>query len=111
MPGAVGTSMGGPRSSYKWARRRTLPALIRAKDILTAAYRGLYDMPDRVREVCLLVKQDPERLTHRQECMIFAVWQELAEAGALRGIRSKERDDDDEGDCDSDGAGAGRVRE
>lgn len=78
--------MGG--NSRKAALRRNLPALIKAKDILTAWDRGIYEPNDTVREICRVATEAPSILTEWQKRVIWSVWQELAECGKLRGIRT-----------------------
>jgi hypothetical protein len=78
--------MGG--NSRKAAARRNVHALIKAKDILTVHERGISEIDSNVLEVCRIATTSPSLLTIGQGRMIWAVWQKLAEATKLRGIRT-----------------------
>ena len=84
--GAVGAQISG--SSRRAAVRRNLPALIRAKDILAVHKRGIQEMRPDVLDVCRIATESPSLLYEGQKRMIWAVWQELAEANKLHGIRT-----------------------
>ena len=84
--GAVGAQTSG--SSRLAAVRRNLPALIKAKDILTVHERGISEIGPNVLDVCRIATESPSLLTVGQSRMVWAVWQELAEANKLRGIRT-----------------------
>ena len=84
--GAIGAQTSG--SSRRAAVRRNLPALIKAKDILTVHERGIQEMQPDVLDVCRIATESPSLLTVGQSRMVWAVWQELAEANKLRGIRT-----------------------
>jgi len=83
--GLVGTPMGS--NSRKEALRRNLPALIKAKDIITVAERGISEIEPDVLDVCRVATGSPSLLTEGQRRMVWAVWQKLAEANKLHGIR------------------------
>ncbi len=78
--------MGG--NSRKAAVRRNIYGLIKGKDILTVHERGISEIDSNVLEVCRIATKSPSLLTERQKCMIWAVWQQLAEANKLHGIRT-----------------------
>ena len=84
--GPIGTQMGS--NSRKAALRRNLPALIKAKDILTVHERGISEIGPNVLDVCRIATESPSILTVGQSRMVWAVWQELAEANKLHGIRT-----------------------
>ena len=84
--GPIGTQMGS--NSRKAAFRRNLPALIKAKDILTVHERGISEIGPNVLDVCRIATESPSLLYEGQKRMIWAVWQELAESNKLRGIRT-----------------------
>jgi hypothetical protein len=78
--------MGG--NSRKAAVRRNIYGLIKGKDILTVHERGISEIDSNVLDVCRIATQSPSLLTARQKNMILAVWQKLAEANKLHGIRT-----------------------
>lgn len=84
--GPIGTQMGS--NSRKAALRRNLPALIKAKDILTVHERGISEIGPNVLAVCRIATESPSLLTVGQSRMVWAVWQKLAEANKLHGIRT-----------------------
>ena len=84
--GPIGTPMGG--NARKAACRRNIYGLIKGKDILSVHERGISEIDSNVLEVCLIATKSPSLLTERQKSMIWAVWQQLAEANKLHGIRS-----------------------
>ena len=84
--GPIGEPMGG--NSRKAAVRRNIYGLIKGKDILTVHERGISEIDSNVLEVCRIATKSPSLLTERQKRMIFAVWQKLAEANKLHGIRT-----------------------
>ena len=84
--GAIGAQTSG--SSRRAAVRRNLPALIKAKDILKVHERGLHEIGPNVLDVCRIATESPSLLYEGQKRMIWAVWQELAEANKLHGIRT-----------------------
>jgi hypothetical protein len=78
--------MGG--NSRKAAVRRNIYGLIKGKDILTVHERGISEIDSNVLEVCRIATTSPSLLTIGQGRMIWAVWQKLAEANKLHGIRT-----------------------
>ena len=84
--GAVGAQTSG--SSRRAAVRRNLPMLIKAKDIMTVHERGISEIGPNVLDVCRIATESPSLLYEGHKRMIWAVWQELAEANKLRGIRT-----------------------
>jgi hypothetical protein len=75
-------------NSRKAAARRNIYALVKAKDILTVHERGISEIDSNVMDVCRIATECPSLLTVQQGRMIWAVWQQLAEANKLRGIRT-----------------------
>ena len=84
--GAIGAQTSG--SSRRAAVRRNLPALIKAKDILTVHERSISEISPNVLDVCRIATGSPSLLSKGQNHMIWAVWHQLAEANKLRGIRT-----------------------
>jgi len=78
--------MGG--NARKAAVRRNIYGLIKGKDILTVHERGISEIDSHVLDVCRIATKSPSLLTERQKSMIWAVWQQLAEANKLHGIRT-----------------------
>ena len=89
--GPIGTPMGG--NSRKAAVRRNIYGLIKGKDILTVHERGISEIDSNVLEVCRIATKSPSLLTVQQGRMIWAVWQQLAEANKLHGIRNPAKSD------------------
>ena len=85
--GPIGTPMGG--NSRKAAVRRNIYGLIKGKDILTVHERGISEIDSNVLDVCRIAMESPSLLSVGQERMIWTVWQKLAEANKLHGIRSR----------------------
>ena len=84
--GPVGTQCSG--NSRKAAVKRNLWALIKAADILKVHERGLHEIGPNVLDVCRIATESPSLLYEGQKRMIWCVWQELAEANKLHGIRT-----------------------
>lgn len=84
--GAVGASFSGSSSRAAW--KRNIWALVKAKDILRVHELGLHEIGLNVLDVCRIATESPSLLYAGQKGMIGAVWQDLAEAGKLRGIRA-----------------------
>jgi hypothetical protein len=84
--GATGASMSG--GSVRAAFKHNLQYAIKAKDIAEANNRQLFDADAEVLEMCRLAQEHVSEITEHQSRVIFAVWQQLAEAGKLRGIRT-----------------------
>ena len=78
--------MGG--NSRRAAVKRNLWALIKAKDILAVHDRGISEIASNIIDVCCIAANSPSLLTPNQGRMVWAVWQELAEANKLHGIRT-----------------------
>ena len=89
MRGSIGTQMGS--NSRMSAVKRSLPALIKAKDILKAVERGICDQGKTVMEICRCAVESPSLLNERQKRIIWSVWVDLAERGVLHGIRTSNR--------------------
>ena len=86
--GVVGTAASIGPSSTGIRFRHNLPYLMKARDILTAVDRGIYEASPLVFDVCTLAVNRASDLSFRQSRVIVAVWLELAEAGKLHGIRT-----------------------
>ena len=84
--GPVGTQCSG--NSRKAAVKRNLWALIKAADILKVHEQGRHEIGPNVLDVCRIATKSPSLLYEWQKRMIWAVWQELAEANKLHGIRT-----------------------
>ncbi|MCP4493420.1 MAG: hypothetical protein GY820_39850 [Gammaproteobacteria bacterium] len=84
--GAIGAAMGG--NSRRAATKRNTWALIKAKDLITVHQRGIHSMNSNVLDVCKIATESPSLLHERQKKMIWAVWQDMAEAQKLHGIRN-----------------------
>ena len=84
--GPVGAQCSG--NSRKAAVKRNLWALIKAADILKVHEQGRHEIDPNVLDVCRIATESPSQLYDGQKCMIWAVWQKLAEANKLRGIRT-----------------------
>lgn len=82
--------MGGPRSSTKWAARKAIPSIIRAKDLLKLHALGEGAIDAFVLGACELATNAPTQLTGAQRRAIAGCWFRFAEEGKLRGIRLKE---------------------
>ena len=92
--GPIGARFGG--NSLKAAVKRNLPYLIKAKDILTAHIRGISVIDNDALNVCTIAVTRPSQLLDGQNCIIWAVWQDLAESGKLRGIRTGQNNEVDD---------------
>jgi hypothetical protein len=86
--GAIGTRMSG-NSRRDGVERRNLPAIKKAKDILTVHERGISEIDPNVLDVCWIATGSPALLMVHQSRMVRAVWQKLAEANKLHGIRKR----------------------
>ena len=84
--GTVGAQCSG--NSRKAALKRNLWALIKAADILKVHEQGRHEIGSNVLDVCQIATKSPSLLYDGQKRMIGAVWQELAEANKLHGIRT-----------------------
>ncbi len=79
--------MGGPDSSRKWALKRSLPALIKAKDILKLHEQG-ESIGAEMFNLCTKAVEAPSLLPRFEGNKIYREWVNWAKTGKLRGIRS-----------------------
>lgn len=77
-------------NSRKWALKNNLPALIHAKDILKLHKIGDPGVQSDILEVCTKAISEPSMLLPFEIGMIHKYWRLAAEAGKLRGIRTKD---------------------
>lgn len=85
MKGLLGAPSQG--TSYKHDRLRRIPDLLRAKDLLTLANRGV-EVPADVLDVSRKVMAAPTYASRKQLQFVFAIWMKFAKTGMLRGIRN-----------------------
>ena len=89
--GPIGAQTSG--NSRKAAVKRNIRYLIKAKDILTVHQRCISVIDDDVLAVCMMAVTRPSELLSVQNCIIWSVWQRLAESGKLTGIREGQNRD------------------
>lgn len=89
MKGAVGTAMGGPQDSRKWALHRNRAALGWASDLLKLNDKegGSKDIRSETLALCDKALRCPSLLEHWESRSIHRAWIQIAQTGRLRGIR------------------------